>query len=378
MNIPVPAVVSVFAIATPAGGAVIGGTSPVTYYITTPLTHTPTGGVRVSGAAYDPSHIPSGGMRIGGAATVSSIAVNIYDINSEFAPTERRGVTISGDPLISDRIAYVPSGGVVLGGESTIAERIPYTPTGGVVAGGAAAVMYESKITPVGGVLMSGAGVVKFVAKHAPEGGVVLSGEATTADRQAFHLPDGGVVLGGSATAYSVPYGTTGPTTENPTNAPYPSWAINADTFAPSRYTDFIANSFAQYRGTTYIANAGGIYAVDGATDATREIAAHITLPKLDFNTTYNKKVPNIYVGAKLAGNNPRMKVRVTVNKLSPLYYEFNDNRAKTDAIRGLRTTTGKALEGRYWQFRIDNINGTDFEIDSLELRPMITSRHGA
>lgn len=383
----------------PSGGVLVGGAATVTVIQLVTSYMYPLGGVLVGGAAANSfswiKFIPSGGALVGGAATISFITnapvVGLGGVLVGGAATvtgristsynigaldeiPSGGVQVGGAAAIFDFIPIIPSGGVLVGGNAAVLERIPFLPSGGVLVGGISDVASTLSFAPSGGVLLAGSAAVTVVYIVAPYGGVAVGGAATINDFQAWFAPSGGVIIGGSATNYMLPSGVI-LTAENPYNIQYGVWAFNFDTVAPSRYTDLPANSITTFAGKTYIANAGGVYALDAGDDMGRPVNAHFTLPKYDFNRSEEKKVPTVYMSATTGA---KFRLRVNVNKLSPLYYAFNEARAKAGAVRGMRATTGKGLQGRFWQFRFENINGADFETDSVELNPEILSRRGA
>lgn len=355
----------------PYGGGVGSGAA----IVSSNIAYMPSGGGVGSGAAtvkyYNSA--PIGGGIGGGAAVVQLVKVAIYDvIKTDNVP--KGGGIGSGSAPISEVINFNPLGGGIGGGAAAISEAILFSPAGGGIGGGLANVVFVSLTSPTGGGIASGIAPVAVVYNQPTSGGGIGSGAAIVSVYQALFVPSGGGVGGGTALAYMLPSGIV-ITAENPTNAPFPAWAFNVNTSAPSRYDNLPANSITTLNGVTYVATAGGIYALDADTDVGRPINAHITLAKTDFNTSQDKKVSEIYVGSAIAS---KLKARVIVNKNSPLYYIFNDDRAKGSSARGMRTTIGKGLVGRYWQVRLENISGADFEIETVELNPLSLPRRGA
>jgi len=218
-------------------------------------------------------------------------------------------------------------------------------------------------------------------------GGLVISAPAPTIDSQSYLMSfagsapvpiavigfDGGMVLSAPAPQiFSVLFGPTDVSTpENPYATPFPAWAINYDTSAPSRYDSLPANSMCNFNGKTYMACAAGIYEIGADDDAGRPIHASATVAQTNFGNTHNKRIPYIYVGMRSTG---AMQLKAIANNQSDRYYALN---AIGGAVRGSRANIGKGLEGQYWQFRVDNVNGADFELDSIEFKPTILSRHG-
>lgn len=160
-------------------------------------------------------------------------------------------------------------------------------------------------------------------------------------------------------------------TTENPYGQSFPGWAINMETNAPSRYDEVPANSLCRFNGVTYLSCAGGIYALDGDTDAGRNIDAYFMTGQSDFDDAHNKRVFAVYSGIRATGT---MLLKAIANNGEGRYYALT---GPGGAVQGSRATLGKGLEGRYWQFRVENQNGCDFEADALEFKPEILKRRG-
>lgn len=160
-------------------------------------------------------------------------------------------------------------------------------------------------------------------------------------------------------------------TLENPYGQAFPGWVINMETGAPSRYDEVPANSICRFNGVTYISCAGGIYALNGASDAGRNINAYMLLGQEDFENGHNKRIRAVYTGARATGT---MLLKAIATNAEGRYYALTN---PGGPVQGSRATLGRGLEGRYWQFRIDNKDGSDFEIDSLEFTPQILKRYG-
>ena len=184
---------------------------------------------------------------------------------------------------------------------------------------------------------------------------------------------DGGMILSAPAPQiFAVLFHPTDVATlENPYATPFPAWAINYETNAPSRYDSMPANSMCLFNGKTYMACAAGIYEIGADDDAGRPIHASATVAQTNFGSTKNKRIPYVYIGMRSSG---AMQLKAIANNQSDRYYALN---AIGGAVRGSRADIGKGLEGQYWQFRVDNVDGADFELDSIEFKPAVLSRHG-
>lgn len=264
----------------------------------------------------------------------------------------------------------ITTGGVVLGGSAISQDNIPFTPTGGGVLSGVAPAPGVYAAPASGGGVLGGSAPRSVVYASPVVGGLIASSNAIISDRQSLYVPSGGAVLGGAAVAYMFPAGFT-PTAENPHGDAFPGWAINYDTSAPSRILGMPANSFMKLGGVTYCTNAGGVYAIDQKSDAGQPIHAEVMLPKSDYGNEYNKRAPEIWVGAQM---DAAMVMKIVTDNADARYYSVNpvDN-----GMRASRIEIGKGAEGRYWQIGFSNVAGADFTLESLNIPLSILKRHG-
>jgi hypothetical protein len=161
-------------------------------------------------------------------------------------------------------------------------------------------------------------------------------------------------------------------TTENPYGDPFPGWSVNMETNAPSRYMDLPANSITRFKGRSFVSNAGGIYELGADNDAGQPIRASVEFATTDFGNGYEKRMEKAYIGVRTTG---KMKLKVMVKGKEPQYYVLMQS---LDTVKGTRVPIGKGLVGRYWGSRLDNVDGADFELESIEFNPVRGQRHGA
>lgn len=153
-------------------------------------------------------------------------------------------------------------------------------------------------------------------------------------------------------------------------------WAFNLNTQAPSFYENFKFNSFARIGKNYYGCNETGIHLLGGGLDGAAQIDATITTGISDlseegvngFKGDISKRVPYAYISAK-SPEAMTLTCRVQGQEYS---YTF---RTPTDEIAVSRVDIGKGLSGTFWQFELKNQNGADFEMDSLSVSPVATTR---
>lgn len=144
-----------------------------------------------------------------------------------------------------------------------------------------------------------------------------------------------------------------------------------ADNNAITTYSNFPFNSFALVGGVALGASENGIFALTGDTDAGAAIAASVAFGITDFGTEYLKRVTAAYVGYRTDG-----KLSLTVTTDEHYKYQYTlEQRGRSAGLHANRKILGKGVRGRYWQVRIDNRNGADFDIDQLTLQADVLSR---
>ena len=144
---------------------------------------------------------------------------------------------------------------------------------------------------------------------------------------------------------------------------------LNLAKLGISQYANYNFNSSCELNGVVLAASEDGIFTLDTAdNDNGTPIDAFIESMITDLGIPNPKRMRTISMGYEASG---AIKVTTTANELRERRtYIFP---AGKDRLQGSGTTKGyRNCKGRYWQYRIDNIEGCDFSIDSLEVVPII------
>ena len=154
----------------------------------------------------------------------------------------------------------------------------------------------------------------------------------------------------------------------------YVAWVMNTESGGLSKYTNFPFNSYATIGGRRYGAYSGGIVKFGGDTDFGEAIQARLRLGMFDFNSRVKKSFSEVYIGA--AGGELLLKCIYvddgTGEKVAAVY------RLQTrpaGASREMRFEPGKGLKAVDWDFEIENVDGADFDLRSVQFHPMMSSR---
>jgi hypothetical protein len=162
-----------------------------------------------------------------------------------------------------------------------------------------------------------------------------------------------------------------------PTNIKYPKvqvngqilnnfavFVLNLENLARSEYTDYNFESFTTFHGKRVgVIEGEGIYELIGDKDVDTDIDAVIELPLSDFNAAELKRLTDLYLGGKFAGN-------MTIRNIMDQEVESKDYQLRANGDVGLITkklNLARGHKSRYWATRISNKNGSDFQLDAIE-----------
>lgn len=140
-------------------------------------------------------------------------------------------------------------------------------------------------------------------------------------------------------------------------------FAMNAKNSALSNYDNFSFNSMTRFNGVELMANSSGIFAISGNLDESAIIDAYARLGVTDFGTNKHKRVEDAYIGYRADGE---MRLKVIVDEHHE--YEYQVYPRNYDDIHGNREKLGRGAKGTYWQVEVGNVDGSDFELDFLQL----------
>ena len=138
----------------------------------------------------------------------------------------------------------------------------------------------------------------------------------------------------------------------------------NLKTAAHSNYDNFDFNSLSGEYG----AKSDGIYQLAGSTDNGVAIDTLLDIGNTDFQDSHLKRITDAYIGCKSDGN---VKLTVATENNSNAY-TIN---AANAIIKTVKVNLGKGAKGRYWRLKLENVNGSSFTMDSLEVLAEILNR---
>lgn len=152
---------------------------------------------------------------------------------------------------------------------------------------------------------------------------------------------------------------------------------LNTESMGVSEYTNYPFNSFGKL-GSDYLgASDTNIYQLTGDDDAGTDIDAVIRTGMTNFGTNVFKRVPRAYLGYTSDGGLIMKTISTSGGTKTERWYELTPRLGDhaSDVHAAARIKLGRGIKATYWQFELINKLGSDFDIDMLQLYPMILSR---
>lgn len=149
------------------------------------------------------------------------------------------------------------------------------------------------------------------------------------------------------------------------------TWVLNLRKKGLTEYNNFNFNSYAEYRETVLAAGPAGIVKLSATnTDAGTAIGAQVRTGAESFGTSYNKRVPRIYVGYSTDG---AMHFSTITSQDGKRTYLLPHN--GITKIQQRRVPVGRGPKSPYWQYEFANVAGSDFLLEHVQVYPEKTSR---
>jgi hypothetical protein len=153
---------------------------------------------------------------------------------------------------------------------------------------------------------------------------------------------------------------------------------MNTKNFAVTEYVNYGFNSMARFNGAELIADQNGIYEADASdTDNAGvddySIKAHIKTGRVDVYKNTKHVLRNAWLNYQTDGS---VQVVSRADKKATRYYTLTYNSA-LDGINERRVKFERGIKNRFFDFKIQNIIGSQLEIDKLTimLEPIVSKR---
>jgi hypothetical protein len=137
-----------------------------------------------------------------------------------------------------------------------------------------------------------------------------------------------------------------------------------------STFTNYGFNSFASINGKLIGSNSSGLFLLEGEHDVSTDIAAMIDFPLGKFGTTKTKQLRAVRLFGRSNGD-----LVVAANDGKSGSWEVTIPMTGDESAESLVGYFPFTTRGRYLQLSIENVNGSDFFLDQVELALYILGR---
>lgn len=150
------------------------------------------------------------------------------------------------------------------------------------------------------------------------------------------------------------------------------AWVFTLGADAPpiSRYLGFDFNSFAELGGRYYAAGDDGIYELGGENDDGAQIEGHIITGRAQQSGDRRTRMPILYLSGSSVG-----VLHCGVIDEDATVHDYTAERALGDIPSRERVKIGRGIKASFWQMRIGNEAGEDFELIDAGTLPDVLKR---
>lgn len=140
--------------------------------------------------------------------------------------------------------------------------------------------------------------------------------------------------------------------------------AINLSNGAPSQYTNFDYDGFADIGGEIIGGGQSGIHRLEKLSHDQDQIDAYFKTGLIDFDIENQKRIRSAVLGCETE-NDMQVKIIDDEDDEESVTLTFDKNSLKLASAK--RYSVRKQV-GRYYQFKISNIDGSQFSVEDLSV----------
>lgn len=145
------------------------------------------------------------------------------------------------------------------------------------------------------------------------------------------------------------------------------AYALNLSMRGLTQFSAYGFNSFAKFNGVTLAAGANGVFAITGENDNGTAIDASFGMHAKEGQVS---RLREAVVNYRTDG---QVVLRVIPEETDDVYEYTLTNSENT--ISKARTKLGRGIKGSNWQFEVSNVDGSDLELDYIDIVSNSTSR---
>lgn len=146
---------------------------------------------------------------------------------------------------------------------------------------------------------------------------------------------------------------------------------VRLENLAPSQYADWTFTSLVSFNGKTVAFGPDGVCELGGDTDNGEDIASIVELPTQALEGSRQCRLREALIGYETDGN---LTFKTTADETQTTSYELPPVKSGQVQQSGLLPLQ-RTLPGRYWMLRVENVDGCDFGLDSIEVKTVPLGR---
>lgn len=149
--------------------------------------------------------------------------------------------------------------------------------------------------------------------------------------------------------------------------------ALNLENFAPSQYAGLNFNNLCVFNGEILGSGETGLMELTGDNDNSTIIEAFFQVPSTDLGIPKIKKVRSLHVSGYNKGN---LIITVIFDNDEESEYVISPNGELDES--SMKIDLNSNDEGKFVGLKVENVNGADFSIDTMDLLVLPTIREPA
>lgn len=159
-------------------------------------------------------------------------------------------------------------------------------------------------------------------------------------------------------------------------NGEYIAWVMNTEGDKPvSRYTQFPFNSMAKVGGRYMACDSTGLHWMDGNDDSGEAIKARLRAGMQAMGTRREKRLPEAFLYVRTDGELRLQVIQVDADTGEKVAGWFKVLTRPSSNARETRAKTGRGWKAVEFDIVLENIAGADFDLTSIEPRPLNLDR---
>lgn len=148
-------------------------------------------------------------------------------------------------------------------------------------------------------------------------------------------------------------------------------WVVNSISGGHAALTNMNFGNIINIGNRYFATSEKGLFEITGTKDNGVDIVAYASTPTSDFESRKLKSIADCYINVRTNGDIAFRLINDEQTDRSGYIVECHDR----EGLHRRRKKTHKGLRGTNWQLEVKNINGSTFEVTSVDISPAVLNR---